>query len=329
KWSLALGSVMAALSAWLMLQANSLWWVLPAMYVSGASYAFRSGATEAFLYDSLAEGSRTSRFAGIYGKLLSASYVVLSISMWTGGLLADRDFRWPYLMSIAVSVVAAGLAMTLREPEREAGERQGMVGTIRESLRIVRDHRGLAWLLIFQTGLFTLLTLIGLYAQAVLSERGLPPSRVSLVVGAALFCTAIGSWFSGRIGGRAGFVRVAAIVTLAAVAAAIGMGGAGVALAVGLYLAGELCTGVFEPMLSARMNAGLPSGQRATILSVQGFLFSITMIWAFPLFGAGAQRFGWLGAYGAASAVMALILAGWLRSERQLGPSARTDTVTG
>jgi hypothetical protein len=105
-------------------------------------------------------------------------------------------------------------------------------------------------------------------------------------------------------------------VTLATGAAALGLGGAGVAIAVGLYFLEELLTGIFEPMLSARINEGLPSAQRATILSVQGFLFSITMIWAFPLFGAGAERFGWLAAYAIAACVLIALMGGWLGQGR-------------
>src|SRR5690606_22937572 len=43
KWSLALSSLCVALSAFLMLIADNIWMVLPAMYLSGASFAFRSG----------------------------------------------------------------------------------------------------------------------------------------------------------------------------------------------------------------------------------------------------------------------------------------------
>lgn len=316
KWSLAFGPFLAALSALLILKADSMWWLLPAMFASGASYAFRSGATEAFLYDSLAEDRRASRYAGLYGRLLSASYVVLAVTMWLGGILADRDFRWPFLLSAAVSLLAAAIALTLREPERDRDANHGMLGTIAVAWRIVRGHPGLAWLLAFSTGLYTMLTLIALYAQAVLSERGLPPSRVSFVIGSALFFTAAGSWYSGRLGARAGFTRLAVAVTLATGAAALGLGGAGVAIAVGLYFFEELLTGIFEPMLSARINEGLPSAQRATILSVQGFLFSITMIWAFPLFGAGAERFGWLAAYAIAACVLIALMGGWLGQGR-------------
>lgn len=317
KWSLVAGCLLATASAALMLRADSLPWLLPAMYLGGASYAFRSGATQAFLYDNLAASDGAGRYAGLWGKLLSVSYLVIAATTWLGGVLADRSFALPYVLTIVAGLTAAALAAGLREPVRERPAHRSLVRTVREALGIVRGHPGLAALLAFGAGLMTLLTLVGLYAQAVFAEQGLAPSQVGLIIGATLLFTALGSWFSGRIGARIGFVRAIVAATIAIVGAALGMGSGVLLLTVGLYLLAELVTGVFEPLMSERLNRGLPGAQRATILSIEGFMFSITMIWAFPLFGVAASRFGWLPAYAGAGLVVLLLLAGWLATERR------------
>ncbi len=316
KWSLVVGALLTAASAALMLAADSLWLVLPAMYLSGASYAFRSGAIQAFLYDSLAAGEERGRFTGLWGKVLSASYVVLAATTWLGAALAERDFTWPYALTIASGLAAAWLASGLREPARERASHRGIVRTVRDALGIIRGRPGLARLLVFGSMLFTLLTLVGLYAQAVLAEQGLPPSRIGLVIGATFLCTAVGSWFADRLGRRWGFWAWTPLVTLAIVGGALGMGSGVLVLAVGLYLLAEFATGVFEPLLAAEINEGLPGAQRATILSVEGFLFSFTMVWAFPLFGLAAERFGWLAAFAVASLVPLALLGPLLRARR-------------
>jgi len=41
---------------------------------------------------------------------------------------------------------------------------------------------------------------------------------------------------------------------------------------------GELFAGAFEPMIAHRVNTAISSAQQATVLSVEGFLYSVTMI---------------------------------------------------
>ncbi|HET7093609.1 MAG TPA: MFS transporter, partial [Thermomicrobiales bacterium] len=300
KWSLALSSLCLALSAIVMLQATTLWLVLPAMYLNGAFYAFRSGAQEALLFDTLAERGAAARFTGLLGKLYSATYLVIAVTTWLGGWMADRGFAWPYLLTAGFGLAGFALALTLREPERARSRHRNPARIVAEAIGIVRAHPDLPLLLIYAAALWTLSALIGLYAQAVLSEMGLPPSGVGLVIGSTLFFTAVGAWFAGRLATRGAFQRWTLLVTLGAVAAALGLGSERLPLAVAAYVIGELLFGAYEPMLSGRINAGIGSTERATILSVQGFLFSATMIWAFPLFGAAATRFGWLPAYAGA-----------------------------
>jgi hypothetical protein len=74
----------------------------------------------------------------------------------------------------------------------------------------------------------------------------------------------------------------------------------------------ELFAGAFEPMIAQRVNDVIGSRERATVLSVEGFLYSVTMIWAFPLFGWTAERYGWLAAYGIAAGIVVALLVVYL-----------------
>lgn len=317
KWSLAASSLCVSLSALLLLLADSFWMVLPAMYLSGASFAFRSGTSQAFLYDALAERGGTSVFAKFLGRILSASYLVLAATTWIGAVLADIDFAWPFAVTIAVGLGGVWLAVGLREPERERTAHRSMRRTMAEALTIVRGRPRLAMLLIFTSVLWTMLTLVNLYAQAVFSELGLSTSAIGLIIGAALVCTAAGMWFAHRITAWGTFRLWAVTVSLVIVASGLGLGSGLLLLAIGTYLLAELISGVFEPLLAARINDSVAAPQRATILSIEGFLFSITMVWAFPVAGWLADRAGWLAAFGGAGVVVLAVLAVWLLFSRR------------
>jgi MFS family permease len=312
KWSLALSSLCVALAAFLMLIADNFWMVLPAMYLSGASYAFRSGTTQAFLYDSLAEQGGSGTFSRVLGRILSASYLLLAVTTWLGAVLADVSFAWPYAATVAVGLAGVWLAVGLREPERERVAHRSMRRTIAEAVTIVRGRPLLAMLLVFTATMWTMLTLVNLYAQAVLSELGLSTSAVGLVIGIALVCTSAGMWFAHRITARGTFRMWAVTVALVIVGSGLGLGSGVLAVAIGTYLLAELLAGVFEPLLAARINDSLAAAQRATILSIEGLMFSITMVWAFPVVGLVADRAGWLAAFGSAGAVLLVMLVLWL-----------------
>ncbi len=320
KWSMAAGALLMAGSTALIFVADSLWLLLPALYLNGAAYAFRSGSQQAFLFDSLDEPAGT-RFTSLLGRLNSVSYVAIAATTAIGASLAERDYALPFGLAAGAGLAAAFLAASLREPQRPPA-RQGMRGTIAEALRIVRGDRQLLVLIVFAATLWTVSALVHLYAQAVLAERGLAPSQIGFVLGATLFTTAIGAWLSGRLASLRTFRFWTVAATGVIAGSGLLMGGAPILVALLGLIVAELFAGAFEPMIARRVNMAITSAQRATVLSVEGFLYSVTMIWAFPLFGWTAERYGWLPAYGVAGGVVAALLGVFLvlGGGRPMGP---------
>ena len=86
------------------------------------------------------------------------------------------------------------------------------------------------------------------------------------------------------------------------------LAGAPLLVALAALLLAEFFAGAFEPMVAQRVNDAISSAQRATVLSVESFLFSLTMVWAFPLFGWSAERWGWLPAFTGTAALACAVL---------------------
>jgi MFS family permease len=317
KWSLAVGSLLVAISAALMFAAHDLWLVLPAMYLQGASYTFRSGAQQAFLYDSLAAGNAQDTFSRIFGRLASLSYLVIGATTWMGAALADWSFAWPYGITIAVALGAAWLAAGLTEPEREKAEHRGVVRNVVDALRLVRSRPRLASLLIFGSIYWTLVACLEMYAQPVLKEMGLATSLIGVVIGGSFVVVAAGAWVAHRVMARGNFRMWTIGMTVAVIAMAFGLGSDIILLALVTYVLAEFATGLFEPTLAERVNRQVDGAQRATVLSVEGFLFSLNMIWIFPLVGWLADWASWLVAFGSVATLVAAALVVWLVLERR------------
>lgn len=314
KWSMAAGALLIAVSTTLMFIADSMWLLLPAMFLNGAAYAFRSGAQQAFLFDSLSHEQTSGRFTSLFGKLNALSYLAIAATSAAGGVLAERSYALPFGLTVGAGLAAAWLAAGLREPERPREDRPGMAQTMVEALRIVRGNRQLLALVVFVAALWTISTLVHLYGQAVLTERGLEPSQIGFIFGGILFATAAGAALAGRLSRVRPFSFWAIAATLVVAGSGVVMGGGPLLLALAGLVVTELIAGAFEPMVAQQVNSAISSAQRATIISVEGFLFSVSMIWAFPLFGWAAERWGWLSAYAGAAVVMLMLLGIFLMS---------------
>ena len=202
-----------------------------------------------------------------------------------------------------------------------------MGGTIAEALRIVRGDGQLSALIIFAAALWTVSALVHLYAQAVLAERGLATSQIGIVLSVTLFTTAIGAWLAGRLTNLRPFRFWTVAATGAIAGSGLLLGGASIPWAVAGLIVAELFAGAFEPMIAQRVNTAITSAQRATVLSVEGFLYSVTMIWAFPLFGWTAERYGWLPAYGVAGGIVLALLGIYLVVARERRPTQPATQV--
>ena len=114
--------------------------------------------------------------------------------------------------------------------------------------------------------------------QAVLDAQGLRQAAIGLLVGGSFFVVPAGTWVAHRVTARGGFAAWTVALTAAVIGGALGLGSGVLAITVVTYLVAELATGLYEPILGDRINRDVTSAQRATILSVQGFLFSLNMV---------------------------------------------------
>jgi MFS family permease len=326
RWSLAIGSLLIAVSSAVLWMADSLPVAMFALFLHGASYSFRSGADQAFLYESL--GDRQGSFAGIFGKLLGASYLVAGAAAWIGAALSDVSYSLPFAMSIGVALGGVWLAVGLAEPPRDpsAGERDkpSVKGHMREARRALRAQPTVAAMLVFSGGFWASVSIAGLYLPAAFSDRGLSNTVIGALFGAMLVMDALGAVLAGRVSGIGRFSSQ--VVILGAVSGFLLAGTAAGALwfALVAFLLSRLISGLIEPLLFAWFNRKLPSEQRATLLSIESWMFSLTMIFAFPLAGRLAEVQGWGVLYVACGAVAVLfsivVLAGvTLRDRRRSG----------
>jgi hypothetical protein len=142
--------------------------------------------------------------------------------------------------------------------------------------------------------------------------------------------TVAASWLAHRVAGRWELTSIVA-AGVALLLGATGILGAFPSIpSVALMLAVALVPALLAPLMSARLNDLIPSGQRATILSLGALLFELGLAVAMPLLLAFADVFGAPVAIGLSAAFFAFtvipLLIVWQTADRRAAPAAATTT---
>ena len=164
---------------------------------------------------------------------------------------------------------------------------------MRDARIALRAKPAVAAMLVFSGGFWASVAIAGLYLPAAFADRGLSNTLVGSIYAVMLVMDATGAMAAGRVSGYGRFSTQ--LVILGTVSGFLMMGTAASALwfAVGAYLVSRLLSGAMEPLMFAWFNRQLPSEQRATLLSIESWMFSLSMIVAFPLAGRLAEVQGW------------------------------------
>lgn len=305
KRTMAASEVLMILSILCMLCSGTFWTVAVAIGISALSYNMASGTREALAYDTLKENGQEQE----YDRFASMEMVIYRLgsatAVFCAGLALILGYRRAYLLDLGMRSVCLLLTLGLREPKlKEKEERNGnakqdaerkgedskssesvsekLKNCVVESLRFLRSHPETIGIIALNSLIGAVATLLLFFLQARLPVYGLKtgllgPALFFMSVGAACGAKAI-TFFR-----KKGYKSIA-VISICGVLAAFGI----------LYTKQPylICLGGFlaafsDDFLEVRtdvlLNEKIPSAQRATLISVCSFAFSVVMIFLSPL----------------------------------------------
>lgn len=305
KRTMAASEVLMILSILGMLCSDTFWSVAAAIVISALSYNMASGTREALAYDTLKENGQEQE----YDRFASMEMVIYRLgsatAVFCAGLALILGYRRAYLLDLGMRSVCLLLTLGLREPKlKEKEERNGnakqdaerkgedskssesvsekLKNCVVESLRFLRSHPETIGIIALNSLIGAVATLLLFFLQARLPVYGLKtgllgPALFFMSVGAACGAKAI-TFFR-----KKGYKSIA-VISICGVLAAFGI----------LYTKQPylVCLGGFlaafsDDFLEVRtdvlLNEKIPSAQRATLISVCSFAFSVVMIFLSPL----------------------------------------------
>ena len=293
KTNLYLARLASIVSSILILLGQGNFWIYAlAMMVSAWSYNFDSGTSTAFLYDSAVEAGQKDRYLQISSFLSGVAEVTRTLGTVVAGFFIHGALAWTYLIAIGLSFLSIILIYLMKEPmaKREKNE----VLTFKTIVLQVRKEWQekpvlFYWMMTYQL-VGTLMCMFYFYYQQKISD--LAGWQVSLVmlIGSGLNLIAV--YAASQIGKKWNSNRVfPTLVALTGLALLLVFFGTPFAFLL-VYLLTDILYAVYQPIYFNDLQGYLPSSVRATMLSINSMLFSLSMIVIFPLTGWLIDRWG-------------------------------------
>ena len=293
KTNLYLARLASIVSSILILFGQGNFWIYAlAMMVSAWSYNFDSGTSTAFLYDSAVEAGQKDRYLQISSFLSGVAEVTRTLGTVVAGFFIHGALAWTYLIAIGLSFLSIILIYFMKEPmaKREINE----VLTFKTIVLQVRKEWQekpvlFYWMLTYQL-VGTIMCMFYYYYQQKISD--LSGWQVSLVmlIGSGLNLLAI--YVASQIGKKWNSNRVfPTLVALTGLSLLLVFSGTPFAFLL-VYLLTNTLYAVYQPIYFNDLQGYLPSSVRATMLSINSMLFSLSMIVIFPLTGWLIDRWG-------------------------------------
>ena len=256
---------------------------------SALTYNFASGSDSALAYDTLLENGRKE----LYDRYISTQTVIYRVAggaaTLAAGLAVMLGNTKAQLISIAIAVIQIIVVSTLRENKviqksKTVKLSQRIHDCFRESLMFLKGNTKVAGL-IFRNALIGAIDVLLLFFL----QARLPITGVSdWLLGPLLFIMSMGGVIGAALSVKVRFWPIKRIFVLSLIVVTLGFAANFTGIA-WIMTAGGFMAAFADDLIQIRsdveLNSLVPPAQRATLISVNSWCFSIVMIFMSPLAG--------------------------------------------
>lgn len=264
---------------------GNFWIYAIAMMVNAWSYNFDSGTSTAFLFDSAVEAGQKDRYLQISSFLSGVAEVTRTLGTVVAGFFIHGALAWTYYIAIGLSLLSILLIFLMKEPESKSDERNHL--TLKRILEVVKQEWQdkpvlFYWMLTYQL-VGTIMCMFYFYYQQKISD--LTSWQVSLIMLIGSGFNLLAVYLASQIGKKWNSNQVFPIL-VALTGLALFLVGVKTPFAyLSVYILTNALYAVYQPIYYNDLQAYLPSSVRATMLSINSMMFSLSMIVIFPLTG--------------------------------------------
>lgn len=292
KRTLTLSKLVSVFSSVLMILSTNFWTVAIAIGFNAISYNLESGTREALAYDSL----KSVKCENDYNKFASTDMMLYritsSLATLGAGFSLWLGYKRAYAMDIFFGLIAIGFALSLKEISVNAADTETSycgIGNrfkcvISESIHFLASNQKARVIMLLNAFIGAVSTLVRFFLQAKLPLEGLNEA----LLGPALFVMGLGAALGSKIVGYLPRLRYRKFIILSSIGVAFAFGmtftGNPYVMILGGFV-GAFADDFLEVRTDVILNEMIPSEQRATLISINSFIFSVVMIVMSTLMG--------------------------------------------
>ena len=264
---------------------GNFWIYAIAMMVNAWSYNFDSGTSTAFLFDSAVEAGQKDRYLQISSFLSGVAEVTRTLGTVVAGFFIHGALAWTYYIAIGLSLLSILLIFLMKEPESKSDERNHL--TLKRILEVVKQEWQdkpvlFYWMLTYQL-VGTIMCMFYFYYQQKISDLASWQVSLIMLIGSGFNLLAV--YLASQIGKKWNSNQVFPILVALTGLALLLVGVKTPFAYLSVYLLTNALYAVYQPIYYNDLQAYLPSSVRATMLSINSMMFSLSMIVIFPLTG--------------------------------------------
>ena len=280
---LALGAIFSGLS-------NNFWQLFLTFFLWALGFSCISGADEALLYDRLGDDKE---YAKILGKSHFFFLIATALAGIVGPLLFAKNFRYPYLFS-ALPFLLGGVAILFFSSDAIKGHftLRDHLNQIKTGAKFALQNKFVLWAMGILALTFAIWYNLSNSYQPFLQNIGFTIKEFSFILPAIFIAEAGGGFFTGKLLVKLGETKIF-VLGILLLAISIGLAGYfGVKLSLVFILSYSFLLGVLRTVISAYANRHIESSHRATVISVQSMVATVSAALTLFLFGFLTDRVG-------------------------------------
>ncbi|MBW3114400.1 MFS transporter [Bacillus sp. MCCB 382] len=290
KYSFLLGSFLKFISIVLLLFAYEPWMFFLYSFINGFSVTFFSGADEALIYDSLKESNEENRMDHAMGKIQSASFISMLIAVLVGSYLAkdlaDNQFTLLIILGLVFHLIELFLILRVKQPVADSFQKENPFSQIKSGFKVIQQAPQLLLMFLNVTLVFIPAGAVYQYFdQPLLKDAGVPVYMIGVFYAVSAIFGYIASNSIGWMTARFSRILLMNLSGLIAVVGLLlsGLFGSSLWIVLGAFFLLRLVRAIRYPIYSQLSNDLIPSGIRATTISLLSIVDSCLDLVVFGL----------------------------------------------